>query len=66
MHYRPDTAGYLNKLEEERIRKEKAANEPQTFFGKYVSSNFIKVTMLREVIALIGVLLILHPKDVLH
>jgi len=35
--FRPDTVGYLNKLEDERRKKEKAANEPQSFFGKYVS-----------------------------
>nr|CAB3242351.1 ER membrane protein complex subunit 10 [Phallusia mammillata] len=31
----PDTAGFLTKIEEEKRKKEKQANEPQSFFGKY-------------------------------
>lgn len=31
----PDTAGFLNKIQEERIKKEKEEKEPKSFFSKY-------------------------------
>ena len=34
--FRPDTVGYFNKVDEERRKKEDAAKEPTSFFGKYV------------------------------
>ncbi|XP_039256915.1 ER membrane protein complex subunit 10-like [Styela clava] len=31
----PDTAGFLNKLKEEKLKKEKADKDPKSFIGKY-------------------------------
>jgi len=45
---RPDTQGFLNKLEEEKRKKEIEAKEPQSFFGKYVSC-FLRLAALETV-----------------